>query len=281
VILEGGGQRLTNVPHRIECRRETMRVLIVDDEPLARAALASALAERTDVGGVDSANDGEEAMGKLQKQPYDIVLLDIRMPELCGIELLDQMGREKLPAVVFVTPHHEHAVKAFEKHAADYVLKPFSNDRIHAALDVAIHKTIAERLAKLTEVLPRLKSLNKKPERIAVKSKGRIFFVDPSEVSTVESEGNYVLLRQATGTFLLRGSISALADKLAPYGFVRIHRSVLVNAAWVEEIHPWATGEYVLQVKAGKEYTVSRKYKENLKGLAGMWIGAEAFSAAG
>jgi len=258
-----------------------MRVLIVDDEPLARADLASALAKRNDVEGFGSANDGEEAMGKLQKRPYDVMLLDIRMPEFSGIELLDRMDPGELPAAAFVTEHYEHAVMAFEKHAADYVPKPFSNDRIHAVLDVAIRRTIAERVAKLTELLSRLKSLNKKPERIAVKSKGRIFFIDPAEVSTVEAEGNYVLLRQGTGTFLLRGSISALADKLEPYGFVRIHRSVLVNAAWVEEIHPWATGEYALQVKAGKEYTVSRKYKENLKGLAGMWIGAEAFSAAG
>jgi two-component system LytT family response regulator len=256
-----------------------MHVLIVDDEPLARAALASALAERNDVEGVDSANDGEEAMGKLQKHPYAITLLDIHMPELSGIELLDRMNRGDLPAVVFVTAHNEHGVKAFEKQAADHVMKPFSNDRIHAALNKAVRRTTTDRVEELMELLPRLKTLIEKPERIAVKSKGRIFFIDPAEISTVEAEGNYVLLRKGTGTFLLRGSISTLADKLALHGFVRIHRSVLVNAAWVEEIHPSATGEYVLRVKAGKEYTVSRKYKENLKGLAGMWIGAEAFSA--
>jgi len=114
-------------------------------------------------------------------------------------------------------------------------------------------------------------------EKLAIKTKGRILFVGPAEVSTVEAEGNYVLLRQRSGSHLLRESISVVAEKLAPYGFVRIHRSVLVNAACVEEIQPWNTGEYILRIRGGKEYTVTRTYRKNLNSLARLWIGTDAF----
>ena len=114
-------------------------------------------------------------------------------------------------------------------------------------------------------------------EKLAIKTKGRILFIDPAEVSIVEAEGNYVLLQQRSGSHLLRESISVVAEKLAPYGFVRIHRSVLVNTAFVEEIQPWNTGEYILRIRGGKEYTVTRTYKKNLKSLARFWIGTDAF----
>src|SRR5580704_4692157 len=115
-----------------------------------------------------------------------------------------------------------------------------------------------------------------------VKSRSRrtaaFFFFDPAQVVTVQAQGNYVLLRRETGSYLLRGSISVMAEKLKPYGFVRIHRSVLVNRLKVDEIKPWTTGEYGLRLKDGKEYTVTRTYKKNLKELATSWIGTDAFS---
>jgi DNA-binding LytR/AlgR family response regulator len=113
------------------------------------------------------------------------------------------------------------------------------------------------------------------PSRIAIKAKGRILFIDPADVVTVEAQGNYVLLRRTSGSDLLRDSMSAVAEKLRPYGFVRIHRSVLINASFVEEIHPWSTGEYVLRVKGGKEFNVSRTYKKNLHSIAPLWFGTD------
>ena len=110
--------------------------------------------------------------------------------------------------------------------------------------------------------------------RIAIKSKGRIIFVDPNDVVTVQAQGNYVLLQCKSGDSLLRESISVIADKLEPCGFIRIHRSVLVNRSFVEEIQPYPTGEYGLRVQGGKEYTVTRTYKKNLRSLAEFWIGA-------
>jgi DNA-binding LytR/AlgR family response regulator len=111
--------------------------------------------------------------------------------------------------------------------------------------------------------------------RVAIKSNGTILFIDPAEIASVEAEGNYVLLQQRSGSYLLRESISVTSEKLAPYGFVRIHRSVLVNKAFVEEIQPWNTGEYILRIRRGKEYTLTRTYKKNMKSLARLWIGMD------
>jgi two-component system LytT family response regulator len=257
-----------------------MRVLIVDDEPLARTALESVLRARTDIESVDSAVDAFEALDLLQQRPYDVLLLDIRMPEFSGIELADRLKKRKapVPSIIFVTAHDQHAVTAFEKHAVDYVLKTFLDERIHDALDTAARRTQTERAARLTELLPQLESLTKS-SRIAIKTKGSILFVDPADIAIVEAQGNYVLLQRLSGSYLLRESISTMAQKLEPYGFIRIHRSVLVNTSFVEEIHPWTTGEYVLRIKGGKELTVSRTYKKNLKSIAQFWVGTNGLLA--
>ena len=258
-----------------------MRVLIVDDEPLARTALAQILAARPDVERFDSARDAIEAQERLSKHSYDVMLLDISMPELSGLELLgrlQQYGRP-LPSVVLVTAHAEHAVAAFEKHAVDYVLKPFSSERVNQALEFAFRRTASERAARFVELMPHLPVLQQKSFKIAIKSNGRILFIDPHELVVVQAEGNYVLLQQQTGSYLLRESISTIAEKLKPHGFVRIHRSVLVNGSFVQEIRPCATGEYELRVRGGKEYTVTRTYKKNLKALARFWMGTGNFLA--
>jgi two-component system LytT family response regulator len=258
-----------------------MRVLIVDDEPLARTALAQILAARPDVERFDSASDAIEAQERLSKHSYDVMLLDISMPELSGLELLgrlQQYGRP-LPSVVLVTAHAQHAVAAFEKHAVDYVLKPFSSERVNQALEFAFRRTATERAARFVELMPHLPVLQQKSFKIAIKSNGRILFIDPHELVVVQAEGNYVLLQQQAGSYLLRESISTIAEKLKPYGFVRIHRSVLVNASFVQEIRPCATGEYELRVRGGKEYTVTRTYKKNLKALARFWMGTGNFLA--
>ena len=135
-------------------------------------------------------------------------------------------------------------------------------------------QTSEEENASLTDAFTRLQELARRPSiRIAIKVKRRILFINPDDVVAVLAEGNYVLLQQQSTSHLLRESISAMAEKLEPFGFIRIHRSALVNIAFVEEIKPYPTGEYGLCVKGGKEYTVTRTYKENLKSLAEFWIG--------
>jgi len=257
-----------------------MRVLIVDDEPLARTALAQILTARADVESFDSANDAIEAQERLNKTNYDVMLLDVSMPELSGLELLARLQHYErpLPSVVFVTAHAEYALAAFEKHAVDYIVKPFSGERVNQALDFASRRTASERAARLIEFLPHLKDItHQQSSKIGIKSNGRILFIDPRDIAVVEAEGNYVLLQRNTGSDLLRESLSTIAEKLEPYGFVRIHRSVLVNASFVQDIRPCSTGDYQLRLKSGREYTVTRTYKKNLRSLAAFWIGTGTF----
>jgi DNA-binding LytR/AlgR family response regulator len=134
-------------------------------------------------------------------------------------------------------------------------------------------------LSRVLDLLPQIEEMVTKSSRIAIKVKGRILFIDPTQVVTIEAQGNYVLLRRTAGSDLLRESISTIAEKLQPYGFVRIHRSVLINASFVEEIEPCATGEYVLRIKGGKEFTVSRTYKKNLHSITPLWFGTDSFRA--
>jgi len=257
-----------------------MRVLIVDDEPLARSALANLLVARADVVHSDFAGDAVEALDRLTRTPYDILLLDINMPEVSGIELLErlQSRNNPVPAVIFVTAHSEYAVAAFGGHAVDYILKPFSANRLNQALDVASRRSEAERALKLVQSLPYLQKVSQnRPEKIAIKSNGRVLFVKPEDIVIVHAEGNYVLLQSDLSTYLLRESISAMAQKLQPFGFIRIHRSVLVNSSCVEELRTCPTGEYALRMKGGKQFRVTRSYKANLRTIAASWIGTEGF----
>jgi DNA-binding LytR/AlgR family response regulator len=254
-----------------------MRVLIVDDEPLSQIAVANVLSARSDVEHFDSANDVIEALEKLATDSYDVLLIDINRLDLSGTELVDQLRRRNLPlpSIVFVTAHVEHAITAFEKHTVDCVLKPFSNESISEALDRASRRAKGERAAKLIETLSQLQKLSR-PQypRIAIKTKGRILFINPVDVVAVQAEGNYVLLLRESDSYLLRESISVVAEKLKPYGFIRIHRSVLVNSLSVVEIRPYSTGKYGLRLEGGKEYAVGRGYKKNLKSLTEFQIGS-------
>jgi two-component system LytT family response regulator len=256
-----------------------VRVLIVDDEPLARSALLNVVASRDDIEHYESAADAVQALDILAREPFDVVLLDINMPELTGMQMVDTLltGKRPLPAIVFVTAYQEHAIAAFERHAVDYVLKPFSNERIHSALNAAIHRSQAERAAHVIGSMQQLREQIRE-NRVAIKTERRVLFIDPSEILSVEAQGNYVLLQRSAGSYLLRESISIVAQKLQHYGFLRIHRSVLVNAAFVAEIRPWFTGEYVLIMRNGKEYTVTRTYKRNLSSIAKLWLGSEGIS---
>jgi len=142
---------------------------------------------------------------------------------------------------------------------------------------LATAEAIPLRGSALVERRARLETLPAKPVKIAIKSKGKILLLSPSDILAVEAEGNYVLLLRRSESHLLRESISTMAEKLRPFHFVRIHRSVLVNAAVVEEIFPGDTGEYMLRISGGKQYVVSRTYKNNLKDLAQSWIGTDSF----
>ncbi len=255
----------------------TMRVLVVDGEPLAQTALANILRSRRDVEHFDSAANAIEAIEKLSTRSYDVLLLDANMLDLPGTELADRLRKQNfsLPSIVFVTAQIAHAISAFEKQTVDYVLKPFSNERMGEALDRASRRAKAERAAQFIEALPQLQKLSRQQyPRIAIKTEGKILLINPADVVAIQAEGNYVLLQRESDSYMLRESISVVAEKLKPYGFIRIHRSALVNTSFVVEIKPYPTGKYALRVKGGKEYAVTPGYKKNLKSLTEFWIGA-------
>lgn len=258
-----------------------MRVLIVDDEPLTRTALANLLAQRSDVEGYELTDNAQQALAMLRTSPFDVLLLDIHMPDMSGLQLVERLSREERrpPAVVFITAYQEHAVEAFEKRAVDYVLKPFVPRRVHEALDNAMRRSHQDRATRLLELAGSLRLMPERTARVAIKDKGRIVFVDVAELVSVEAHGNYVLLQQKAGTYLLRETISGIAEKLRVHGFIRIHRSVLVNIAFVDTIQAEPDGDYVLRTKTGKQYHVTRTYRDSLKGLARFWIGTEMFAS--
>ncbi len=144
---------------------------------------------------------------------------------------------------------------------------------------IADDKTVNDQAPYLMELVTPFEAPVPRSAKIAIKIEGRIVFIDPVEVISAEAQGNYVLLVQTARSHLLRGSIADVAEKLLPYGFTRIHRSVLLNASWVTEIQPYTTGEYLVRTRGGKEYTASRTYKKNLRSLAQIWIGSDAFFA--
>ena len=190
----------------------------------------------------------------------------------------DGLGQAKGP-LVSAGAHREHGIVTFGQKAADEMIMP-SHERIRAPLTPGFRQNTAAQTISLGKTLPLARTLaTGKSARIAIKAKGRILFIDAADVIAVEAKGNCVLLMHTSSSHVLRESISTMEEKLNLHGFVRIHRSVLVNAALVEEIHPRSTGEYVLRVRGGREFTVTRTYKNNLQLLAQLWIGMEGFAS--
>ena len=163
---------------------------------------------------------------------------------------------------------------ALDEPALDPVPKPCSHGRAQEASKVTPRRADNERPGQFEKIASQLDALLSKSTRIAIKTKGKILLIEPTDVASVEAQGNYVLLQRNSSSHILRESMSKMAERLLPYGFIRIHRSVLVNTSFVEEIQPWGTGEYVLRIKGGKEFTVSRTYRNNLRSIARSWIGA-------
>jgi DNA-binding LytR/AlgR family response regulator len=255
-----------------------MRVLIVNKEPNDQSALANVLATRKDVEAFDSAENVSEALDMLREEAYDLVLIDSSTPEASDIEVLDLLQQFDLlrPAVTIVSTRRQPTGSAVDKSTPDVVFRPFLSDRIHEALLLGTGKKAPQKKA---QPAPHSSKPVANPSKIAIATEGRALLIDPREVIAVEAEGNYVLLVRSAGSHLVRGCISGLAEKLQPYGFIQIHRCVLVNSSWVDGIHPRSSGDYVLRTRSGKEYPVSRTYKQNLRSLAPLWIGSDALFA--
>lgn len=242
--------------------------MIVDDEELARDRVASLLAEQADVEIVGTCADGPSAVEAIERQRPDLVFLDVQMPGMDGFEVLASLDREHVPAVVFVTAHDAHAIRAFEIHALDFLLKPFDQARFEKALERAraqIARAAAPAIdSRLAQLLEELREERKYPERLIVKSSGRVFFVRTEDIDWVEASGNYVKIHTKGEGHLIRESMKNMEAKLDPKTFVRIHRSAIVNIDRIKELEPWFHGEYVVILRDGTRLTASRVFSDRL-----------------
>jgi len=248
-----------------------IRALIVDDEPPARELIATLLRDEPDVEVVGQCANGRSAVAEIERLSPDLVFLDVQMPGLDGFGVLGEVPADRWPMIVFVTAHDEHAVRAFEVHALDYLLKPFEYDRLGKAVQRARAKigehSGASQQARLLALLEELQSRAQSWDRVAVREAGRITFLKPDEIDWIEADGNYLRLRVGKKSYLLRETMQAAEARLAAKKFLRVSRSVLVNLDRIQEWQPLFHGDSVVILKDGTRLTVSRVYREKLDRL--------------
>ena len=244
-----------------------LRCAVIDDEPPARRRLRDLLARETGVAVVAEAGNGTDAVRMIDATSPDVVFLDVQMPGGDGFEVLAAL-RTPPPAVVFVTAFDAYALRAFEVHALDYLLKPFDRDRFQAALARA-RKQVQHHPAgddpRLLALLQEMAGRDHRLRRVAVRTRGHIKVVSLEEVECIEASGNYLRLHVSGGHYLLRETISGLESRLDPGQFVRIHRSMIVNVTRIRDLAPTSHGDCRVTMLSGREVPLSRSYRTQLK----------------
>jgi two-component system LytT family response regulator len=252
---------------------ERIRTLIVDDEPLARERIRALLEDQVDIDVIGECTDGREAITCIREQRPDLLFLDVQMPLTDGFGVLDAISSERLPAVIFVTAYDQYALRAFDVHALDYLLKPFDRERFQKAVARARRQIRRERTGDIDERLRALikdiKTESKALERLVVKAAGRVVFLKTEEIDWIEAAGNYVRLHAGRESHLLRETMNALEAKLDPNKFLRIHRSTIINIERIKELHPLFRGEHVVILQDGTRLTLGRVYRDKLQELLG------------
>jgi two-component system LytT family response regulator len=251
-----------------------IRTVIADDEPLARKKLRVLLGAESGFQVVAECANGGQAIDALRSVKADLLFLDIQMPEADGFEVLDAFPAESRPVVIFTTAYDQYAIRAFEVHAVDYLLKPFDQERLHSATERARSELFKNDRSELTKsVLAWLAHHNvpsTRDERLVVKSGGRIIFVDADQIDWIEASANYVCLHAGKQTYLVREGISHISERLDAERFVRVHRSIIVNVRRVKELQPCNSGEYIVVLKDGQELSCSRGYSAGLRLFLGL-----------
>ena len=246
-----------------------IRTLVVDDEPIARERILALLQQENDVEVIGQCADGVQAVSAIQQQSPDLVFLDVQMPGCDGFGVIQNIGADRMPTVVFVTAYDEYALRAFEVHALDYLLKPFGKDRFQETLKHA-RESLERRRAgdlgrRLLALVHDLKPEQQRLDRLVVKSGGRVFFLRTDEIDWIEAAGNYVRLHLGEESHLFRETMNGMESRLDSRRFVRIHRSRIVNTERIKELQPWFNGEYVVILRNGTRLTLSRGYREKLQ----------------
>ena len=246
-----------------------IRTLVVDDEPIARERILSLLQQEDDVEVIGECSDGLQAVSAIQHHSPDLVFLDVQMPGADGFGVIDAVGADRMPTVIFVTAYDEYALRAFEVHALDYLLKPFGRDRFQEALK-HVRESLDRRRAgdlgrRLLALVNDIKPERPKLERLVVKSGGRVFFLRTDEIDWIEAAGNYVRLHLGDESHLFRETMNRMETRLDTRRFARIHRSRIVNTERIKELQPWFNGEYVVILRNGTRLPLSRGYRDRLQ----------------
>ncbi|MEP6620523.1 MAG: LytTR family DNA-binding domain-containing protein [bacterium] len=270
-----------------------LRVIIVDDEPVARQRVRRLIAREPQLEIVAECANGREALSAVEQHAPDLLVLDIQMPELDGFSVLAALPPERMPMVIFVTAFDEHALRAFDVHAIDYVLKPIDPDRFRVAIDRACKAHARDESAEQHERLrgmlnawglaarvpdapsahpsgpvEEFSAVPGSLQRFLVKTDGKMFFVNAGDVDWIEADGNYIRLHVGSVTHMIRETIASIERALPPARFARIHRSAIVNLDRVAEMRQWSSGDYIVVLTNGARLKLSRTYRANIEARA-------------
>jgi two-component system LytT family response regulator len=248
----------------------TLRTLIVDDEPIARRRVRRLLRDESDIEVVGECGDGETAIDDIASVRPDLIFLDVQMPGLDGFGVVERLATRRPPAIVFVTAFDRYAMRAFDVHAIDYLLKPFTRERFRLALQRA-RERIGGRdgNASLRALIEQLNARPRYLSRLSVRARGRIVLIDVDTIDWLRAADNYVTVHAGSREYLLRETLSALEATLDPDRFVRIHRSTIVRLDRVLELQPATHGDFDVRLRDGTVLTLSRTWREQLERALG------------
>jgi two-component system, LytTR family, response regulator len=253
-----------------------IRTIIADDEHLARQKLRLLLGSEPGVQVVAECQNGEETVDAVRQHKPDLLLIDIRMPDMDGFEVLGKIVADEMPSIVFTTAYDQFAIRAFDARALDYLLKPFEQERLHEAIERTRAELLKSHNLNLTSRILNLVTKGESrsesrlvDDRMVIRAGGKVVFIDVKEIDWIEAAANYVKLNVGRESYLLREGIGSISERLDPDRFVRIHRSVLVNVSKIKELQPCDSGEYIAVLKNGKELSCSRGYRAQLQRVIG------------
>ena len=251
----------------IKAKNPVISAVIIDDEPIARKIIRDYLKEEESIDVIGECGNGADAVVMILEKKPDLVFLDIQMPEMDGFEVIDTLGVNNLPFIIFVTAYDQYAVKAFEINALDYLLKPFDDDRFFGSIRRAVEYIHAKKnyRSELFNLLRDHKKKQKYLNRILIKTGGRYVLLKTGDIQYIEAAADYA--RIFTGkkeSSLIRDTMNNIENRLNPDVFIRIHRSYIVNIEFIKEFQPWDKNNYIIVLKNGTELKLSRKHKDRL-----------------
>ncbi len=255
---------------------QRFKVLIVDDEPISRRRLRRLLALEPECDVIGECENGREAVRALEQENVDLLFLDVQMPEMDGFEVVSVLAKSH-PLIIFTSAYDEYALKAFDVHAFDYLLKPFDRRRFREAVQRArtqlsqVKSNVSDDLLTLFENLTTARTA---PDRIAIRNNGRVIFLKLSDIDWIEAADNYVCLHSGRETHILRETMGELEARLDAARFIRVHRSAIVNIDRIKELQPWFRGDYKVVLSDGKELTLTKNHREKLESR--LLLGASA-----